>query len=84
MQAKVLMDKLTDIIAREVETFYNTVGEVEGKLMANKVAARIASAESQGTCTQADQGLGRGEGRYTGGKTSTPANEYTGVRQLLK
>ena len=36
------MDKLTDRIAREVETFYNTVGEVEGDLMANKVAARIA------------------------------------------
>ena len=42
MQAKVLMHKLTDRIAREVETFYNTVGEVEGDLMANKVAPRIA------------------------------------------
>ena len=29
VQAKMLMDKLTDRIAREVETFYNTVGEVE-------------------------------------------------------
>ena len=36
-----LMDKLTDRIAREVETFYNTVGEEEGELMANK-ALRIA------------------------------------------
>ena len=36
------MHKLTDRIAREVETFYNTVGEVEGDLMANKVAPRIA------------------------------------------
>ena len=42
VQAKVLMDKLTDRIAREVETFYNTVGEVEGNLMANKVAPSIA------------------------------------------
>ena len=42
VQAKMLMDKLTDRIAREVETFYNTVGEVEGDLMANKVAPRIA------------------------------------------
>ena len=71
------MDKLRDRIAREVETFYNNVGEVEGKLMANKVALRIASAESQGTSTQADGGSGRGEGQYTGKKTSTPANEYT-------
>ena len=74
------MDKLRDGIAREVETFYNTVGEVEGKLMANKVASRIASAESQGTWTQADRGLGRGERRYIGGKTSTPADEDTWVR----
>ena len=36
-----LMDKVTDRIAREVETFYNTVGEEEGELMANK-ALRIA------------------------------------------
>ena len=42
VQAKVLMDKLTDRIAREVETFYNTVCEVEGDLMANKVAPSIA------------------------------------------
>ena len=41
MQAKLLMDKLPDRIAREVETFYNTVGEEEGELMANK-APRIA------------------------------------------
>ena len=41
VQAKLLMDKLTDRIAREVETFYNTVGKEEGELMANK-AARIA------------------------------------------
>ena len=57
------MDKLRDRIAREVETFYNNVGEVEGKHMANKVAPRIASAESQGTSTQADGGLGCGEGQ---------------------
>ena len=42
VQAKVLMDKLTDRIAREGKTFYNTVGEVEGDLMANKVAPSIA------------------------------------------
>ena len=41
VQAKLLMDKLTDRIAREVETFYNTVGKEEGELMANK-APRIA------------------------------------------
>ena len=41
VQAKLLMDKLRDRIAREVETFYNTVGEVEGELMANE-APRIA------------------------------------------
>ena len=42
VQAKVLMDKLRDRIAREVKTFYNTVGVVEGDLMANKAAPRIA------------------------------------------
>ena len=41
VQAKLLMDKVTDRIARQVETFYNTVGEEEGELMANK-APRIA------------------------------------------
>ena len=47
--------------------------------MVNKVAARIAVLR-----VKADRGLGRGEGRYTGGKTSTPADEDTCVRQLLK
>ena len=41
VQAKLLMDKVRDRIAREVETFYNTVGEREGELLANK-ASRIA------------------------------------------
>ena len=35
------MDKLTDRIAREVETFYNTVGEEEGELMASKAGQQI-------------------------------------------
>ena len=41
VQAKLLMDKVTDRIARQVETFYNTVGEEEGELMASKAGQQI-------------------------------------------
>ena len=39
------MDILRDSIPEEVETFYNTVGEVEAELLVNKVAARDSSDE---------------------------------------
>ena len=42
MEAKALVDTLGDKIAKEVETFYNTVGEVEAKVLVNKVCSRIA------------------------------------------
>ena len=79
-----LMDKLRDRIAWHIKTFYNTVGEVEGEANCQQSGCKNSGAESQGTLTRADRGLGRGEGRYTGGKTSTPADEDTCVRQLLK
>ena len=36
------MDTLRDGIAEEVETFYNTVGEVEAEVLVNKVPPKIA------------------------------------------
>ena len=36
------MDTLKDRIAEKVETFYNTVGQVEAQLLVNKVANRMA------------------------------------------
>ena len=42
VQAKALVDTLKDRIAEKVETFYNTVGQVEAQLLVNKVANRIA------------------------------------------
>ena len=36
------MDILRDSIAEKVETFYNTLGEVEAELLVSKVAPRIA------------------------------------------
>ena len=39
---KALVDTLKDLIADEVETFYNTVSEVKAELLVNKVANRIA------------------------------------------
>ena len=36
------IDTLGDIIAEEVETFYNTVGEVEAEVLVNKVGSRLA------------------------------------------
>ena len=37
-----MVDILRDRIAEKVQTFYNTVGEVEAELLVNKVAPRIA------------------------------------------
>ena len=42
VQAKALVDTLKDRIEEKVETFYNTVGQVEAQLLVNKVANRIA------------------------------------------
>ena len=42
MEAKAIVDTLGDRIAEEVKTFYNTVGEVEGEVLVNKVAPRLA------------------------------------------
>ena len=42
MEAKAIVDTLRDRIAEEVKTFYNTVGEVEGEVLVNKVAPRLA------------------------------------------
>ena len=42
MQAKALVDTLKDRIAEKVETFYNTVGEVEAEPLVNKVSNRMA------------------------------------------
>ena len=42
MEVEAVVDILRDSIAEEVETFYNTVGEVEAELLVNKVAPRIA------------------------------------------
>ena len=36
------MDTLKDRIAEKVETFYNTVGEVEAEPLVNKVSNRMA------------------------------------------
>ena len=36
------MDTLGDRIAEEVKIFYDTVGEMEGEVLVNKVAPRIA------------------------------------------
>ena len=42
VQAKALVDTLKDRIVEKVETFYNTVGEVEAELLVNKMANRMA------------------------------------------
>ena len=42
MEAKAIVDTLRDRIAEEVKTFYDTVGEMEGEVLVNKVAPRIA------------------------------------------
>jgi len=42
VEAKELKDTLRDGIAQEVETFYNTVGELEAEVLVNKVANKIA------------------------------------------
>ena len=72
-----LMDKLRDRIAWHIKTFYNTVGEVESEAYCQQSGYKDSVAESQGTLTRGDRGLVQGEGRYTGGKTSTPADEDT-------
>lgn len=42
VQAKALVDTLKDRIVEKVETFYNTVGEVDAELLVNKMANRMA------------------------------------------
>ena len=42
MQANALVDTLADKIANQVQTFYNTVGEVKAEVLVFKVASRIA------------------------------------------
>ena len=42
VHTKALVDTLKDRIAEKVETFYNTVGQVEAQLLVNKVANRMA------------------------------------------
>ena len=42
VQAKALVDTLKDTIAEKVETFYNTLGQVEAQLLVSKVANRMA------------------------------------------
>ena len=71
------MDKLRDKIAWHIKTFYNTVGDMEGEAYGQQSGCQNSGAESQGTLTRGDKGLVQGEGRYTGKKTSTPADEDT-------
>ena len=42
MEANALVDTLADKIANQVQTFYNTVGEVKAEVLVFKVALRIA------------------------------------------
>ena len=42
MQANALVDTLGDKITDQVQTFYNTVGEVKAEVLVLKVALRIA------------------------------------------
>ena len=42
MKAKPLVETLWHRIEEEVETLYNTVGEVEGDVLVNKVVCRLA------------------------------------------
>ena len=42
MQANALEDTLGDKIADQVQTFYNTVGELKAEVLVFKVASRIA------------------------------------------
>ena len=41
MEAKALVDTLRDKIAVQVQTFYNTVGEVKAEVLVIKVHSRI-------------------------------------------
>ena len=42
MEAKALVETLWHRIEEKVETLYNTVGEVEGDVLVNKVVRRLA------------------------------------------
>ena len=42
MEAKALVETLGDKIADQVQTFYNTVGEVKAEVLVIKVDSRIA------------------------------------------
>ena len=42
MKAKALVETLWHRIEEKVETLYNTVGEVEGNVLGNKVVRRLA------------------------------------------
>ena len=42
MEANALVDNLAENIANQVQTFYNTVGEVKAEVLVFKVASKIA------------------------------------------
>ena len=80
VEAKELMHTLRDRLEEELETFYNPVSELEADVLVSKVASRIAVL----TVKTLDRGVGRGDGQYTGRKTSTPGEGDTWLRQLLR
>ena len=66
MEANALVDTLADKIANQVQKFYNTVGEVKAEVLVFKVASRIAVLSGKPHEDNADQGVGSGDGQYTG------------------